>query len=132
MNQPMRLNRPSRPTAFLAGFLFSLLSVTSRSEALSLVTGNNYLPYSDEELPKGGLATKVVLQILRHADIDHDEPEFRPWVRGLTETESKNYDATFPYARTSEREEVLLYSEPFLSVTNTFFVHGDFPDETGR
>jgi|GEM_PF-1490509 len=124
----MRLNRLNPLTAVVASLLLSMPWTIIHAETLKLVTGNDYLPYSDEKLPGGGLATTIVLEVLKHANIDHHAPEFKPWARGLMETELRVYDATFPYARTSDREQVLLYSEPFLSVTDTFFVYGDFPD----
>lgn len=56
--------------------------------------------------------------------------EFKPWARGLLETGAMGYDATFPYARTAERESKFFYSDELAYVEESFFAPLSFAGTT--
>jgi polar amino acid transport system substrate-binding protein len=77
---------------------------------IDLVTGNEYKPYSDEELPAGGLVTEIVDRAFRHMGY---EPviDYINWPSGYDLTRRTKFAATFPYAPTDERKQDFLYSD---------------------
>ncbi|MEH6494528.1 MAG: ABC transporter substrate-binding protein [Pseudomonas marincola] len=82
--------------------------------ALSLVTGNDYPPYTDIDLPHGGMATKLVRDAFENSGYSVEEISRLPWKRGYLLAEQGKYHATFPYGWTTERAELFYYSDPFL------------------
>lgn len=83
----------------------------SELSAQELVTGNDFAPYSDEKLPDGGFATDIVLNVVKNMGATMPV-RFLPWKRGYEQTVSGAYLATFPYVKTTERENQALFSEP--------------------
>ncbi|WP_025897994.1 substrate-binding periplasmic protein [Sneathiella glossodoripedis] len=104
--------------AFLCGF-----SALTQAEdlKLNLVTGNDYLPFTDESLPDGGMHTKIVRRVMELEGIPHSIT-FLPWKRGYELTLSTTYDATFPYSLTKERAKSFVYSDPIYAISNVGFV----------
>jgi polar amino acid transport system substrate-binding protein len=100
-------------------------AVANEWEPITLVTGNEYLPYSDEALQDGGLVTLIVMEVFRAANMLVADPEFKPWVRGLDETRTSKYDATFPYSLSEERAKHFAYSEALLYVEEAFFTRAN-------
>lgn len=102
-----------------------LVSVTAISAQtirhIKLVTGNDYLPYTDQSLPQGGMHTEIVRRALEDQGVTMSL-QFIPWKRGYVETRDHRFDATFPYSRTDEREKEFTYSDPFFDVENRAFV----------
>lgn len=82
---------------------------------LDLVTGGDYAPYTGEELPGGGLVTDLARRAFavsgRHYDV-----RFMPWKRGYDGVVAGRFLATFPYVRTPDREEEVLFSDPVIEV----------------
>ncbi|GAA5175167.1 transporter substrate-binding domain-containing protein [Niveibacterium umoris] len=97
------------------------LSSTLQAAEPVLVTGDGYPPYADQALPGGGLATQRVMAAFRQGGMA-PTLAWLPWARGYKLTELGQYDATFPYVRTPEREATCLYSEPILLVPH--FIYG--------
>lgn len=89
---------------------------------LPLVTGYDYAPFSDDDLPDGGLATRVVQAVF---DILEQpvEIEFLHWTWGYEATLKGQYAGTFPYIRSPEREAAFHYSEPLFEVGSYLYVH---------
>ena len=80
-------------------------------EPLHLVTGNDYAPYTGEDLPRGGMVTEIV----RRAYAAVDTPvriAFLPWKRGAAAVRSGEAHATFPYVKTEARQETFVFSDP--------------------
>ena len=123
----------------LACLLYFCLLLPARAEGrLSLVTGNDYQPFTDQAMPGGGLFTSLVREIYARMDVEL-EIRFRPWKRGYVETLSGGFDATFPYIRASSRERDYYYSDPVLFVFTQVYVANlegpmiaDWPDLEGR
>ena len=70
---------------------------------VSLATGDSYPPYTDEQLPYGGFATRVVMRVFQIADVRVDSVIWRPWNRVGLLTQELAVDAAFPYIVTPER-----------------------------
>ncbi|MCJ8337048.1 MAG: ABC transporter substrate-binding protein [Pseudomonadales bacterium] len=102
-------------------FLLSMLIVLSVSIdpakadtfALSLTTGDGYVPFSGIELPQGGMATSLVLKAFEKSGYFVKEIEWTPWKRGYMLAQKGLYHATFPYGWTAERAELFYYSDSF-------------------
>lgn len=95
---------------------------TASARELKLVTGDNYVPLSGQELPQGGLAGAIISTVLDSMDIGH-ALEFRPWRRGYEETQHGGYDGTFPYIYTEDRDRDFLYSVPIIGVASHIYVN---------
>ncbi|MDO9616442.1 MAG: transporter substrate-binding domain-containing protein [Pseudomonas sp.] len=109
------------PVPTLICLLLSLLLCTSALAApLRLVTGDDYAPFTGKALPAGGMLTQVVRAALQRSNID-SSLDWQPWNRGYLKTLRGQYDATFPYVRTPQREEVFLYSEPLFVAEQHIF-----------
>lgn len=97
---------------------------------VKLVTGAEYMPFSDPLLEGGGLATVLVEASFSAGGLTTDKAVFKPWARGLLETGATAYDATFPYARTAEREAKFYYSDELAHVNESFFAPLTFTGTT--
>lgn len=92
--------------------------------ALDLITGNDYVPYTDQRLPGGGFASEMIREIVR--DMGHTVTlRFLPWKRGYELTEAGEAIATFPYAKSRDRAQAMLYSDAMFSVTTRVFFNKD-------
>lgn len=108
-----------------ARFRYSLLSmaiilsmfiepVKSDSFALTLVTGDDYPPFTDIKLPQGGIATSLVRRAFEKSGYFVTEIKWLPWKKGYSLAKRGIYHATYPYGLTVERAKYFYYSEPFL------------------
>lgn len=88
---------------------------------LDLVTGNDFAPFSGEDLPQGGLMTELVLSAFRTVGLGY-EVRFVPWKRGYDGVLAGRFLATFPYVRTPEREREALFSDPVLEVRQLVYL----------
>lgn len=101
-------------------FLSLALCTSALAAPLRLVTGDDYAPFTGKALPAGGMLTQVVRAALQRSSID-SSLDWQPWNRGYLKTLRGQYDATFPYVRTPQREEVFLYSEPLFIAEQHIF-----------
>ncbi|GGX43456.1 substrate-binding periplasmic protein [Saccharospirillum salsuginis] len=92
------------------------------SAPLPLVTGYDYAPFSDDDLPHGGLATLVVTAVFDLLE-EPIEVDFLHWTRGYEAAREGQYAGTFPYIHSLERAEHFLYSEPLFEVGSYLYVH---------
>ena len=88
---------------------------------LTLVTGNDYPPFTDKALPKGGMTTEIITTVFANLGY-RTEVSYRPWKRGRDETKNAKFVATFPYIHTDEREKDFLFSEPLHTLRTRIFV----------
>lgn len=116
---PAASSAPSAPSALKA--LSIADAPAPANDAIPLVTGNGYPPFTDESLPGRGLATTVVETIFRANGIPFTLT-FLPWNRAEKGTESGRYLGTFPYVRTPEREALFDYSDPIYRVLVQVYV----------
>ena len=61
---------------------------------VQLVTGDDYAPFTDRELPQGGMLTELVQQALLQAG-HQPKLSWLPWKRGYQATLRGQFDATW-------------------------------------
>lgn len=98
----------------------------AQEPTVELVTGDNYPPFADPNLPGGGLAVELVTQTFDHAGLPW-RLTFEPWARGYQLTLSGARHATFPYFRDSEREAEMRFPTPLFRLANVLFVNANHP-----
>ncbi|KJV10538.1 hypothetical protein VZ95_04180 [Elstera litoralis] len=96
------------------------------SAALELITGNDYVPYTDQRLPEGGFASEMVREIMQDMGITITL-RFLPWKRGFELTEAGDAMATFPYAPSIDRAKVMIYSESLFALKSRVFYNKEHP-----
>jgi len=87
---------------------------------LSLTSGDGYPPFADSALPNGGLATERVLAAFRMIG-ETPKLTWLPWTRGYQLTLAGEFDATFPYVPTAEREAAFYYSAPLFRLPHYLY-----------
>lgn len=103
----------------------TLLAAPGRAdETLRLVTGNGYHPYTDAQLPYGGLGTMLVKAVFENMGRP-TRIEFASWEDGYAGVLDGTYAATFPYIETEERQAEVLYSDPIFTVRPTVFTRAN-------
>lgn len=101
-----------------AALLSLLLCASARAEVLHLATGDDYAPFTGKALAGQGMLTQVVRAALAEQGMAITL-DWLPWNRGYLKARRGEYDATFPYVRSAEREAEFLYSAP-IYVTDQF------------
>lgn len=111
----------------LVGLLLSLPAY-AQVDSLRLVTGDDYAPFTGQALPAGGMLTQLVQRVLADNKIA-SSLDWRPWKRGYMKTLQGEYDATFPYVRSPQRETEYLYSAPLFVAEQHLFSRASEPIE---
>ncbi|MFG1496498.1 transporter substrate-binding domain-containing protein [Saccharospirillum sp. HFRX-1] len=109
----------------LVAILVMALTVAARAE-VRLVTGNDYPPFTDQSLPDGGLSSRLV-QAAFAATGETVDIRFQPWLRGYRATLNGDFDATFPYVHTDQREAEMQFSDPFMNVDTVIISRASQP-----
>lgn len=91
------------------------VAVVEGTPKLSIVTGNDYAPFTDKDLPEGGLFTDLVRTAMTRAGYD-PEIEFLPWDYAMRATQKSTFKASFPWYDTEDRRAALWYSRPVYEV----------------
>ena len=99
------------------------------AESVTFVTGNNYEPYADENLPRGGMVPAMVRAAYKKVDVEIDGIAFTDWKRGYRAVEQGRYTATFPYVVTKERKEDMLYSDAIFTTRTYAATNAKLPYE---
>lgn len=95
----------------VAVFLFCIGSI-SHAKNVTIITGDQYPPFSDMELANGGVATDLVTHIINNmTDVEDVNVMFLPWEQGYEDTRKAKYLGTFPYTKTREREQDFVFSD---------------------
>lgn len=92
-----------------------------KSNLIRMVTGD-FPPFTGVELANGGLMTQIVRMAFHQQGIE-TTVAFKPWKRGYRDTLKGAYQVTFPYSKSSEREQAFLYSDPILLGQLFFYTH---------
>lgn len=109
------------PSCLLRCILLAVcLPVSAFAEPLSLVTGENYAPFTGSDLPGGGMLTQIVQAAFAQQGIS-TELVWLPWKRGYLAVTQGKYAATFPYVHTPEREQEFFYSEPMYTFNQRLY-----------
>lgn len=115
-----------------------VLSTAALADELRLVTGDDYAPFTGKTLPGGGLMTQVVQAALAEEGMTA-ALDWQPWNRGYLKTLRGDYDATYPYVPSVQREGDFLYSAPLFAAEQHIFSRAsdaievsDLPHLAGR
>lgn len=103
-----------------AALLGLLLCTSLRAEVLHLVTGDEYAPFTGKALPGQGMLTQVVQAALAEQGLAMTL-DWQPWNRGYLNASRGEYDATFPYVHSTQREQDFLYSAPLYKAEQHLF-----------
>lgn len=87
----------------------TLASAAAADKSVRLVTGPDYEPYTDPNLPSGGMVTEIVEKAFEAAGY-HTSLEFHPWKRAYQATLANRYDAAFPWVITEKRQKEFAFS----------------------
>ena len=108
-----------RFTLLVAGLIFAGFA---SAQPIALVSGDDYKPYADSKLPEGGMTTELVKKAF--AEVKKEvKVDWLPWKRGLDETKEGKYAGTFPYLKTTEREQDFYYSDVIVKIQDFPFVN---------
>lgn len=100
----------------------SPLSVMAESApTVKLVTGDHYAPFSDQNLPKGGLATHLINFLFEQVN-QPVEIDVTGWAAGYQATLDGDYAGTFPYIESQQRLAEFLFSDPLFTVSSFAYV----------
>jgi polar amino acid transport system substrate-binding protein len=101
-----------RSAVFLVVLVLVAWPPLASAQALRVV-GDSWAPYVDRNLPGNGLAVEIVEAGLVRAGY---QPEFTvvQWTKALAGTKAGLYDVVAAIWYSDERNETLLFSEPFL------------------
>ncbi|MDG9925239.1 MULTISPECIES: transporter substrate-binding domain-containing protein [unclassified Pseudomonas] len=99
------------------GLLFGSLA---NAAPIRLVTGDEYAPFAGQNLPNGGMLTELVQQVLSRAG-HQTSLTWLPWKRGYQATLKGQFDATYPYLPTPERQAEYLFSAKLYETTQRLF-----------
>ena len=98
--------------------LLNLFIQTCSAQAISVVS-NQWPPYVDDSVPEKGLAVELVNKALQRKGYQMTLHVYN-WQRALEGVEIGVFDATCAIWKSAEREQNLLYSEPYLTNTISF------------
>jgi len=108
----------------LIGFLVSIhshSSVFAQTTPIELATGD-YPPFTSQKSPENGVFSEIVSAAFKELEIEV-KYTFFPWKRGELYTQVGKVFATFPYARTKEREKNFDFSDAVMSSKVVFFYY---------
>ncbi len=98
-------------TLFLTLLLCWAMSPVFANSEIRLVTGDDYPPFTDREIPDNGLAVSLFRAIFETQGITA-KFDWKPWKRGYLEAKVGKYSGTFPYRKSLARETDFLFSAP--------------------
>jgi polar amino acid transport system substrate-binding protein len=107
---------------------FAFLSLPGASvlaQTVPLVTGE-YPPYVSNVPTQHGVAYDLVAAAMTASGINASF-SFLPWARAQAMTEQGRFIAAFPYIKTPEREQKLLYSDTLISARQVYWIAADSP-----
>ena len=123
---PSSRRGPKRPLLAAATLAPALVLGTAveADDPIRLVNGNDYVPFSDESLPEGGLAAEIVD---RAAEILGREVEYvwLGWDEGYERTSRGEFDGTLPYFFNGDRDAEFFYSDSIYTVVERMFLKAD-------
>lgn len=91
------------------------------AQSVSLVSGDDYAPYADRNLPEGGMTTELIKKAFAEVKMDA-KVDWLPWARGFSDTREGTFAGTFPYLKTEEREKDFLYSDVIIKLESNIFI----------
>lgn len=105
---------------------YPLVSFSKDSQETVQLTAGPWPPFTSEDLPHYGSATRIVTEAFALEGIKV-EYMFRPWKRAFMEANRGKYDGSILWRRTSEREKNFYYSSPVILAEVVFFHLKKYP-----
>jgi polar amino acid transport system substrate-binding protein len=103
-------------------FLFPAAVAPAKGEELVAATGE-WAPYVSQHLENGGFITQILSDAFSAMGVEV-RFVFYPWRRCYESVVSNRVWAAFPYSRTEERAEEVIFSDVVSYSVTKFFVHG--------
>lgn len=111
----------ARAATWLVAAWMAVGSVPATAFDVTVATGDNYPPYTDQSLPDGGMATRLVKAAFDASALSMREVVWLPWARALEEARTVRVDATFPWLLNETRLESFLASDPLIETDSQFY-----------
>lgn len=109
---------------FCSALLLLIVATNSFAQTLKLNTGNQYPPFSDQEILNGGIATQIVKKVFTQLGYD-TQIDFLPWKRGYKRAKENVYLGTFPWVKNEKRAKDFNFSRPIITTQALYFVRKD-------
>ncbi|MBR9706422.1 amino acid ABC transporter substrate-binding protein [Candidatus Pacearchaeota archaeon] len=89
-----------------------------------IIASGEWSPYVSENLLQEGVVSRIVRESfeLKGFEVEY---VYLPWARSMEEAKIGKYHGTFPWIKTTEREESFYYSVPIAYQKNVFFHRKD-------
>ena len=101
----------------MAGCILAAAAPAAVADNVKFVTGSDYEPYADADLPKGGMIPAIVRSAYETVPTNLETIDFTAWRRGYRAVKEGKYTGTFPYIHTDDREKDMYYSDPIYTIT---------------
>lgn len=105
-------------------FICSLCSTAYAQQKITLLT-DVWPPYINAQGQSKGSAAKLIDILFDYENVD-TQWYYLPYELSYHQIKSKNRLVSFPYFKTKERENLVLYSEPVFSVSNRIYYNRQF------
>lgn len=89
--------------------------VAQTVKTLNVANGNDFKPFTDNRLPKGGMASLITEEAFRLSGWEISY-QWLPWKRGYKMTRSMELDAAIPWTRRADTTQDLAYSDPLITM----------------
>ncbi|MEH6405508.1 MAG: transporter substrate-binding domain-containing protein [Sneathiella sp.] len=94
------------------------------AETITIANGNDYAPFTDQKLKRGGIASHLVEEAFKAAGWT-SKYKWLPWKRGYDLTKKAEIDAAIPWAHNEERAPFFLFSDSIMSMNEQIWASAD-------
>ncbi|MCG5549140.1 transporter substrate-binding domain-containing protein [Halorhodospira halochloris] len=94
-------------------------------ESITLASSYAYYPFADPDLPGGGMAVTIAVEVLETAGYDVSLEYLDSWPEVEEAVAETTYDLAVPYAHTTQRELQFTFSNGLYDMYTQFFVSED-------
>jgi len=109
----------------ILSFMTALSFATFASaETITIANGNDYAPFADQSLKRGGIASHLVEESFKAAGWT-SKYKWLPWKRGYELTKKTQIDAAIPWAHNEERAPFFLFSDAIMSMNEQIWTSAD-------
>ncbi|MEH6474975.1 MAG: transporter substrate-binding domain-containing protein [Sneathiella sp.] len=112
-------------TLSLLSMCFAALFTTSvAAETVVLANGDDYTPFTDRKLKRGGMASELVEEAFKAAGWTV-KYEWLPWKRGYEMAKSGKIDGAIPWTQRPDRLPHFLFSDAIVSMKEQVWARAD-------
>ena len=107
---------------FVLFFLGLLFCLSANAVDVVRITNGEWPPYMSENLPGYGKVTQIATEAFQGAGVNAEYTFFTTWARAFVEAEKgERWSGSLGWSKNSEREANFLYSDPIMTLYDTFF-----------